>query len=175
MRYCRESKSNRRPPREPLPRPRLVHPGGVGQRQLHSIPNRQPSLSQSHTAHFAATSDPAKLAPGLANPSHRQRRLRVLPDVPQHLLPLPFRPKRGSEPAVHALGLPFEPHAPGCGVEGDAVAEFAEDVEHQIRVGESWGNPMGDCQNEDPWINCDRTLEPKFSGSKVTTDGGLPM
>lgn len=33
---------------------------------------------------------------------------------------------------------------------------------------------MGDCQNEDLWVDFDRMLKLKFLGCKVTTDAGLP-
>ena len=67
------------PLREPLPRPRRVHLGNIRQSQSRSLPNRQPPLSQSHTAPFPAPGHPAEKAAAFTNLSQLQRR----PHVPR--------------------------------------------------------------------------------------------
>jgi hypothetical protein len=97
----------RHPRREPLPRPRVGHPGSIRQRQFPSFRHRQPSPGQQHRASNAAAGYPTKFPARLAGGRQVQRRPHVLGDVAQDLLPFPPSPKDGSQLAFHAFGFPL--------------------------------------------------------------------
>ena len=85
----------------------------------------------------------AEDAQGFALQSQIQRRPHVLGDVPQYFLPPPFRPEPWRHLALHALGLPGEPHALGGGIETDAMTELAENMKHHVHVGDARGAALG--------------------------------
>ena len=136
--------SSPQPPREPLPWPRISHPGSIRQRQSKSLRHRQPSLSQSHGTHLAAPGDPAKLPTGLANPSQLHGRANVLGRRSASTSSRrPSAHSTGASSPLMPFSLPRKPHAPGGGVETDAVTELAEDVEHHVHVAERQGAALG--------------------------------